>query len=60
MREVLKKLKCVDLFPDLTDEEKHEIKIAAEIELETIKKHTLKEKSKDVYRTMDQCGSGCS
>ena len=60
MREVLKKLKCVDLFPNLTDEEKHENQIAAEIELETIRKHTLKEKSKDVYRTMDQCGSGCS
>lgn len=60
MRDWIKKLKSIDLFPDLTDDEKHENQIAAEIELETVRKHTLKEKSKNVYRTMDQCGSGCS
>ena len=42
----------VDLFPDLTEEEKRENQVAAEIELEAIRNRIIKEKAKDVYRTM--------
>ncbi len=42
----------VDLFPDLTEEEKRENRLAAEIELETIRNRIIKERAKDVYRTM--------
>lgn len=42
----------VDLFPDLTEEEKRENQLAAEIELETIRNRIIKERAKDVYRTM--------
>ena len=42
----------VDLFPDLTEEEKRENQLAAEIELEAIRNRIIKERAKDVYRTM--------
>lgn len=42
----------IDLFPDLTEEEKHENQVAAEIELEAIRNRIIKERAKDVYRTM--------
>ena len=42
----------VDLFPDLTEKEKRENQVAAEIELKAIRNRIIKEKAKDVYRTM--------
>lgn len=42
----------VDLFPDLTEKEKRENQVAAEIELKAIRNRIIKERAKDVYRTM--------
>lgn len=42
----------VDLFPDLTEKEKRENQVAAEIELEAVRNRIIKERAKDVYRTM--------
>lgn len=42
----------VDLFQDLTEKERRENQVAAEIELEAIRNRIIKERAKDVYRTM--------
>lgn len=42
----------VDLFLDLTEKEKRENQVAAEIELKAIRNRIIKERAKDVYRTM--------
>lgn len=42
----------VDLFLDLTEKEKRENQVAAEIELKVIRNRIIKERAKDVYRTM--------